>query len=148
MPLVTTIIELLVLLSICSYAARPLIRGIPIYSGFAKTVISIALGVLLGGLLYTLSIIAGINSAWLAASCLLGLAILGQTFISDNSTKSKERYPASLHPVIPIILFLPFGGLILITCIKMGLGDFPPFFVNMDTPLRLSQAFEIGRAHV
>lgn len=141
MPLVTTIIELLVLLSICSYAARPLIRGIPIYSGFAKTVISIALGVLLGGLLYTLSIIAGINSTWLAASCLLGLAILGQTFISDNSTKSKEQYPVSLHPVIPIILFLPFGGLILITSIKMGLGDFPPFFVNMDTPLRLSQAF-------
>ncbi|MDG2237065.1 MAG: hypothetical protein P8L34_04690 [Arenicellales bacterium] len=145
---IAKILTLFALLSICFYSIRPWLRGVSFYSCFGASVIAIALGAMLGGLFYVLLIIVGISSAWLALICLLFLAVIGQTLPSSRSHWAKDQYSRCLRLPATIILFLSFGGLILVTCIKMGLGDFPPFFVNYDTPLRLSHAFAMLHTEV
>ncbi len=91
------ILTLFALLSICFYSIRPWLRGVSLYSSFGASVIAIALGVILGGLFYVLSIIVGISSAWLGLICLLFLIVIGQALPSNRSYCSKDQYSRCLR---------------------------------------------------
>lgn len=136
-------LALVALLSLCFYSIRPWLRGIPLYSKLGACIIATALGSMLGGLFYVFSIIIGIASAWSGVICLLFLSVIGQVSPYNRSRQSHNQYSRCLQNPHLIILFLPFGGLALVACIKMGLGEFPPFFVNFDTPFRLSHVFAL-----
>ncbi|MBD84488.1 MAG: hypothetical protein CL400_04945 [Acidiferrobacteraceae bacterium] len=131
------------LILVCSYAAKPWVESLPIYSIFALHVISAAIGILLGGLIYVISIVAGFKSEWFAVAFLLALIISNQFSFSHQHVSPQHNSENSIPSFLTLIFFLCFGGLILVTSIKMGFGEFPQIFVNMDTPMRLSHAFAI-----
>ena len=74
---------------------------------------------------------------------------LGTTNSLVSSVRSGEATTlVQFHPLTTILLLIPFGGLVLVTSIKMGIGEFPAFFVNMDTPLILSHVHELLRTDI
>ena len=111
---------------------------------------SAALGLLVGGGLYIVTIIIGIKSAWLAVGGLVILGFIGQTFANKRviNKSSGATTLVKFHPLTTVLLLIPFGGLVLVTSIKMGIGEFPAFFVNMDTPLILSHVHELLRTDI
>ena len=145
------IIKSLVLLLICSWATYPwLSRCLNFYSRVARLITSAALGLLVGGGLYIVTIIIGIKSAWLAVGGLVILGFIGQTFANKRviNKSSGATTLVKFHPLTTVLLLIPFGGLVLVTSIKMGIGEFPAFFVNMDTPLILSHVHELLRTDI
>ena len=74
------IIKSLMLLLICSWATYPwLSQCLNFYSRVAGLITSAALGLLVGGGLYIVTIIIGTKSAWLAVGGLVIVGIFGQT---------------------------------------------------------------------
>ena len=145
------IIKSLVLFLVCSWAIFPwLSQCLNFYSRVACLITSAALGLLVGGGLYIVTIIIGTKSAWLAVGGLVILGFIGQTFTNKRVTNKSSGATTlvKFHPLTTILLLIPFGGLVLVTSIKMGIGEFPAFFVNMDTPLILSHVHELLRTDI
>ena len=131
------------LVVVCCYAIKPWLGLLLIYSRFGLHVISTAIGILVGGLIYVISIVLGFKSEWLAVVFLLTLIIGNQFIFSHQHENHQCNSGNSLPSFLTLILFLCFGGLTLVTSVKMGFGEFPPIFETVDTPMRLSHAFAI-----
>ena len=129
------------LILVCSYAAKPWVESLPIYSIFALHVISAAIGILLGGLIYVISIVAGFKSEWFAVAFLLALIIRNQFSFSHQHVSPQHNSENSIPFFLTLIFFLCFGGLILVTSIKMGFGDRVKYHYSDLNPMQLRNLY-------
>ena len=99
-------------------------------------------GVLVAGLIYVLSADIGVDGEVTIPIVFISLAVF-------NIVTSKHivvpRIVSSNYAAsgILFILFLAYGGTVLVGSFMMGFGEYPEVFFNVDTPLRLTHAHEI-----
>jgi hypothetical protein len=104
--------------------------------------VTIVFGVILMGALYVFLEIIGIPSKFgvlfvLILASALNLAKYRALLVP---AVIKENY---YRVVLLGVVFVLFGGGVLVGSVMMGFGDYPSVFFNIDTPLRLTHAHEI-----
>ena len=133
-------------LLVCFLAVAPIFLQKNGPTPISSMLTATCLGVMLSGFLYVVSILIGIPN--MLPTILIGLALA-----LSNSVMYREQLRISMsikwtslisnyscYDFFYFIIFVFYGGFILVGTLKMGFGDFPFIFFNMDTPLRLSQA--------
>ena len=65
--------------------------------------------------------------------------------IFNRVSKFVPKFPISKYADLAVlsVLFIVYGGTVVSGSLMMGIGEYPPVFFNIDTPLRLTQAYEI-----
>ena len=128
-------------LIICYLAIIPVFLDKNVSPDLATGLVASCFGIMISGFIYVLTIRFDIPSAWFVPLPMLCLALV-----------TLARYRIQVIPVLNfrnrynffyLILFLTYGGLILVACMKMGMGEYPPVFFNMDVPHLLAQAHQL-----
>ena len=104
--------------------------------------IAIAMGLVIAGLLWVLAIISKVPPKVVVVSTMVPLAFF---VVWKNRQIVTRLIDTSELKDVPYFCFafLCFGGLTFIASIKMGQGEFPGMFFNMDSSLRLGHAWNM-----
>ncbi len=129
-------------LIVCYLGIIPIFLDKKIRPDLATVFVASCFGTMISGLFYVLSIRFGLLAIWSVPLTMLSLALY---------TLVRYRYQVVpvfdfryRYKVFYLILFMTYGGLILVTSLKMGIGEYPPVFFNMDVPHLLAQAHQLS----
>ena len=129
-------------LSTCYVAFAPLFFTRDARARVAIVFAAMCLGAMFSGLCYVFSIIVGLGGVWLSVTVVAVLAVVNlikyqKKLIPQLDIRSLEETTCYF------LLFGMYAGLTFVTSIKMGFGEYPMVFFNMDIPLRLAQARQL-----
>jgi len=141
---VLILLVVFVLLFLCSWG----LAGLFLYRRSTETIllsdipISVSLGVLLAGFVYVLflKLGVGIDRAILLSSILV--AALG-VFRWCRGFSFSTQSLSSWDWVWNSLMFICLSGLTIGASLQIGVGDYPPIFINDDSSLRLAHAFSL-----